>query len=81
MVRDTRAVEKHINTVGVERARPVEEAGGGWVFSTVLDPPDGNYLQFIQGPATPESSIFIGCLHRTPESGGGSPDVKRRPYR
>ncbi|WP_328537142.1 VOC family protein [Streptomyces sp. NBC_00344] len=51
-VRDIRAAEQHLNTLGVKWVRPVEEAGGGWIFSTVLDPV-GNYLQILQGPAAP----------------------------
>ncbi|MET9534653.1 MULTISPECIES: VOC family protein [unclassified Streptomyces] len=52
MVRDIRAAEKHFNSLGVTWVRPVEDTGGGWFFSTLLDP-DGNYLQVLQGPGTP----------------------------
>ncbi|PCG84077.1 glyoxalase [Streptomyces sp. WZ.A104] len=48
-VRDIRAAEKHLNTLGVTWVRPVEEVGGGWFFSTIVDPV-GNYLQILQGP-------------------------------
>ncbi|MDT0442217.1 VOC family protein [Streptomyces johnsoniae] len=51
-VRDIRAAEAHLNTLGVTWVRPVEDAGEGWYFSTVLDPV-GTYLQLIQGPDTP----------------------------
>ncbi|MEU3600009.1 VOC family protein [Streptomyces sp. NPDC006798] len=51
-VRDIRAAEKHLDTLGVTWVRPVEEVGGGWLFSTLVDP-DGNYLQILQGPGTP----------------------------
>ncbi|MFD7747674.1 VOC family protein [Streptomyces sp. NPDC059698] len=51
-VRDIRAAEKHLNSLGVTWVRPVEEAGGGWFFSTLVDPV-GNYLQILQGPDTP----------------------------
>lgn len=51
-VRDIRAAEKHLNTLGVTWVRPVEDTGGGWFFSTVVDPV-GNYLQILQGPGTP----------------------------
>ncbi|MEU6732535.1 VOC family protein [Streptomyces physcomitrii] len=51
-VRDIREAERHLNTLGVTWVRPVEDVGGGWFFSTVLDPV-GNYLQFLQGPGTP----------------------------
>lgn len=50
-VRDIRAAEEHLNTLGVTWARPVEEVGEGWIFSTVVDPV-GNYLQIIQVPGT-----------------------------
>ncbi|MFD3999629.1 VOC family protein [Streptomyces rubiginosohelvolus] len=50
-VRDVRAAEKHLNTLGVTWVRPVEEVGGGWFFSTIVDPV-GNYLQILQGPET-----------------------------
>ncbi|SCK49597.1 Glyoxalase-like domain-containing protein [Streptomyces sp. WMMB 714] len=46
MVRDIRAVERHLNSLGVRWVRPVE-AGGDGFWSTVEDP-DGNYVQFIQ---------------------------------
>lgn len=49
-VLDIRAAEKHLNTLGVTWVRPVEDTGGGWIFSTVQDPV-GNYLQILQGPA------------------------------
>ncbi|MFE6917781.1 VOC family protein [Streptomyces rubiginosohelvolus] len=51
-VRDIRAAERHLNTLGVTWVRPVEEIGGGWFFSTLVDPV-GNYLQILQGPETP----------------------------
>ncbi|MFC8824508.1 VOC family protein [Streptomyces sp. NPDC057137] len=51
-VRDIRAAEKHLNTLGVTWVRPVEDVGGGWIFSTVSDPV-GNYLQILQAPAAP----------------------------
>ncbi|MGW4626134.1 VOC family protein [Streptomyces rubiginosohelvolus] len=51
-VRDVRAAERHLNTLGVTWVRPVEEVGGGWFFSTIVDPV-GNYLQILQGPETP----------------------------
>ncbi|MDQ0985086.1 VOC family protein [Streptomyces sp. V2I9] len=50
-VRDIRAAEKHLNSLGVTWVRPVEEVGGGWFFSTLVDPV-GNYLQILQGPET-----------------------------
>jgi predicted enzyme related to lactoylglutathione lyase len=49
-VRDIRAAEAHLNTLGVTWIRPLEEVDDGLFFSTVTDP-DGNYLQFIQVPA------------------------------
>jgi uncharacterized glyoxalase superfamily protein PhnB len=49
-VRDIRAAEAHLDSLGVTWVRPVEEAGGGWFFSTLVDPV-GNYLQILQGPA------------------------------
>ncbi|KAB8161938.1 VOC family protein [Streptomyces sp. 3MP-14] len=51
-VHDIRAAEAHLNSLGVTWIRPVEEVGGGWYFSTVVDP-DGNYLQILQGPDAP----------------------------
>ncbi|MYX05127.1 MULTISPECIES: VOC family protein [unclassified Streptomyces] len=51
-VRDVRAAERHLNTLGVTWVRQVEEVGGGWFFSTIVDPV-GNYLQILQGPETP----------------------------
>ncbi|MGW9385793.1 VOC family protein [Streptomyces globisporus] len=51
-VRDVRAAESHLDTLGVTWVRPVEEVGGGWFFSTIVDPV-GNYLQILQGPETP----------------------------
>ncbi|MFJ1801744.1 VOC family protein [Streptomyces sp. NPDC088180] len=51
-VRDIRAAENHLNTLGVTWVRPVEDTGGGWFFSTIVDPV-GNYLQLLQGPGTP----------------------------
>ncbi|WP_405463553.1 VOC family protein [Streptomyces anulatus] len=51
-VRDIRAAEKHLNSLGVTWVRPVEEVGDGWYFSTIVDPV-GNYLQILQGPGTP----------------------------
>ncbi|WP_097964756.1 VOC family protein [Streptomyces sp. or20] len=51
-VRDIRAAEKHLNSLGVTWVRPVEEVGDGWHFSTIVDPV-GNYLQILQGPGTP----------------------------
>ncbi|MFB7481584.1 VOC family protein [Streptomyces anulatus] len=51
-VRDIRAAEKHLNTLGVTWVRPVEDTGDGWFFSTIVDPV-GNYLQILQGPGTP----------------------------
>ncbi|MGW1151743.1 VOC family protein [Streptomyces rubiginosohelvolus] len=51
-VGDVRAAERHLNTLGVTWLRPVEEVGGGWFFSTIVDPV-GNYLQILQGPETP----------------------------
>lgn len=51
-VRDIRTAEKHLNSLGVTWVRPVEDTGDGWFFSTVVDPV-GNYLQILQGPATP----------------------------
>jgi hypothetical protein len=49
MVRDIRAAEQHLNSLAVTWVRPVEDTGGGWIFSTLLDPV-GNYLQVLQGP-------------------------------
>src|SRR4051794_8556664 len=46
-VRDIRAAEAHLNTLGVRWVRPVELSEYGAWFSTVEDP-DGNYIQFIQ---------------------------------
>ncbi|MFC4494195.1 VOC family protein [Streptomyces ovatisporus] len=46
-VRDIRAAERHLNSLGVRWVRPVEETDFGFWFSTVEDP-DGNYVQFIQ---------------------------------
>ncbi|MFC8623180.1 VOC family protein [Streptomyces anulatus] len=51
-VRDIRAAEEHLNTLGVTWVRPVEDTGDGWFFSTIVDPV-GNYLQILQGPGTP----------------------------
>lgn len=51
-VRDIRAAERHLDSLGVTWVRPVEEVGDGWYFSTVVDPV-GNYLQILQGPETP----------------------------
>ncbi|MFH8402671.1 VOC family protein [Streptomyces anulatus] len=51
-VRDIRAAEKHLNSLEVTWVRPVEDTGGGWLFSTIVDPV-GNYLQILQGPGTP----------------------------
>ncbi|EGE43845.1 VOC family protein [Streptomyces griseus] len=51
-VRDIRAAERHLNALGVTWVRPVEEVGGGWYFSTIVDPV-GNYLQILQGPGAP----------------------------
>ncbi|UPT42603.1 VOC family protein [Streptomyces sp. WAC00303] len=51
-VRDIRAAEKHLNTLGVTWVRPVEDTGDGWFFSTIVDPV-GNFLQILQGPGTP----------------------------
>ncbi|MFJ1787718.1 VOC family protein [Streptomyces anulatus] len=51
-VRDIRAAEKHLDTLGVTWVRPVEDTGDGWFFSTIVDPV-GNYLQILQGPGTP----------------------------
>ncbi|WP_228182497.1 VOC family protein [Streptomyces anulatus] len=51
-VRDVRAAERHLDTLGVTWVRPIEEVGGGWFFSTIVDPA-GNYLQILQGPETP----------------------------
>ncbi|WP_199566733.1 VOC family protein [Streptomyces triticagri] len=51
MVKDIRAAEAHLNTLDVNWVRPVEDVGDGWYFSTVTDP-DGNYVQFLQGPVT-----------------------------
>ncbi|UED82913.1 VOC family protein [Streptomyces profundus] len=51
-VRDIRAAERHLDSLGVTWVRPVEDNGDGWLFSTVEDP-DGNYLQLIQGPRQP----------------------------
>ncbi|MFJ3327095.1 VOC family protein [Streptomyces griseus] len=53
-VRDVRAAERHLDTLGVTWVRPVEEVGGGWFFSTIVDPV-GNYLQILQGPETPDT--------------------------
>lgn len=47
-VRDIRAAEQHLNSLGVRWVRPVEPTDIGFWFSTVEDP-DGNYVQFIQG--------------------------------
>ena len=49
LVRDIRAAQQHLNTLDVEWVRPVEDVGGGWFFSTLLDPV-GNYVQVLQGP-------------------------------
>ncbi|MFI1225557.1 MULTISPECIES: VOC family protein [unclassified Streptomyces] len=51
-VRDIRAAERHLDSLGVTWVRPVEDTGGGWFFSTIVDPV-GNYLQILQGPQTP----------------------------
>ncbi|MFJ9620752.1 VOC family protein [Streptomyces sp. NPDC101181] len=51
-VRDIRAAENHLTALGVTWVRPVEEVGGGWFFSTIVDPV-GNYLQILQGPEAP----------------------------
>lgn len=49
-VRDIRATERHLDTLGVEWVRPVEWTPFGAYFSTVADP-DGNLVQFIHEPA------------------------------
>jgi len=49
-VRDVRAAEAHLDSLGVRWIRRPEEMAPGVWFSTVEDP-DGNYLQFIQAPA------------------------------
>ncbi|RII09187.1 Glyoxalase-like domain protein [Streptomyces sp. YIM 130001] len=51
LVRDIRAAESHLNSLGVTWVRPVEDVGDGWYFSTITDPV-GNYVQFLQGPVT-----------------------------
>lgn len=51
-VRDIRAAERHLDTLGVTWVRPVEDAGDGWMFSTVMDPV-GNYVQILQTPTAP----------------------------
>ncbi len=48
-VRDIRAAEAHLDSLGVTWVRPVEDVGDGVFFSTVADP-DGNLVQFIQLP-------------------------------
>lgn len=48
-VRDIRATEKHLNSLGVTWIRPVELTDFGAYFSTVADP-DGNLVQFIHMP-------------------------------
>lgn len=45
-VNDIRALETHLNAVGVDWLAPVEDRGPGF-FGTFVDP-DGNYLQLIQ---------------------------------
>ncbi|WP_019546406.1 VOC family protein [Streptomyces sulphureus] len=47
LVRDLRAAEQHLDSLGVTWVRPVEEMGDGWLICTVADPV-GNYLQFLQ---------------------------------
>ncbi|MEU0101537.1 VOC family protein [Streptomyces sp. NPDC006267] len=51
-VRDIRAAERHLDSLGVTWVRPVEHTGDGWFFSTIVDPV-GNYLQILQGPESP----------------------------
>lgn len=54
-VRDIRAAEAHLNSLGVPWIRPPEEIAPGVWFSTVEDP-DGNYVQFIQAPPQGEGA-------------------------
>ncbi len=68
-VRDVRAAERHLNTLGVTWVRPVEEVGGGWFFSTIVDPV-GNYLQMLQGPNQREPPRESPRLSRALERGG-----------
>ncbi|MFJ4966596.1 VOC family protein [Streptomyces sp. NPDC088729] len=51
-VQDIRTAEKHLDSLGVTWVRRVEDTGGGWFFSTVVDPV-GNYVQILQGPGAP----------------------------
>ncbi len=51
-VRDIRAAERHLGSLGVTWLRPVEDIGEGWFFSTIVDPV-GNCLQILQGPEAP----------------------------
>jgi len=52
-VDDCRAIEAHLETMGVSWIRKVEQEDFG-LIGTVADP-DGNYVQIIQWGATPES--------------------------
>lgn len=52
-VDDCRAVESHLDSLGVTWVRKVEQEPFG-LIGTVADP-DGNYIQIIQWGATPEA--------------------------
>ncbi len=52
-VEDCRAVEKHLDSMGVTWIRKVEQEPFG-LIGTVADP-DGNYVQDIQWGANPEA--------------------------
>lgn len=47
-VRDIRAAERHLNSLGVRWIRPVEDFDTGKIC-TIQDP-DGNYLQILEFP-------------------------------
>jgi predicted enzyme related to lactoylglutathione lyase len=52
-VDDCRAIETHLKGLGVTWVREVEQQDFG-LIGTVADP-DGNYVQIIQGGASPEA--------------------------
>ena len=52
-VDDARSLESHLQGMGVNWVRPVEQESFG-LIGTVADP-DGNYVQIIQWGATPEA--------------------------
>jgi predicted enzyme related to lactoylglutathione lyase len=52
-VEDCRALEAHLNGLGVRWVRPVEQMPFG-LIGTVADP-DGNYLNLVQWGATPDA--------------------------